>query len=119
MAPKLILQPMIENAIVHGIERQSGFCHLSVEAALQGEELVLTVRDDGAGIDPDTLSRLRARLADENRASADDTHIGILNVDSRIKLQYGKEYGVTLASALGKGTVVTLRRPAHREAENA
>ena len=116
LVPKLILQPMIENAIVHGIEEQDGFCHLSVEAALNEQTLLLTVRDDGAVIDPDTLAELNAQLKRCDRASADGTHIGILNVDSRIKLQYGKEYGVTLESELGHGTVVTLRLPARKEA---
>ncbi len=114
LVPKMVLQPIIENAIVHGIEQQSGFCHLMVGAHRDGATLCLTVRDDGAGIPEETLSALAGKLrADERRAGsdADSAHIGILNVDSRIKLLYGAGFGITLQSRVGEGTLVTITLP--------
>ncbi|MDD3410613.1 MAG: sensor histidine kinase [Eubacteriales bacterium] len=118
LVPKLILQPMIENAVVHGIEQQSGFCHLRVSAASDGRLLRLTVADDGAGIDAETLRELQQSLS--GGARTDETkHIGILNVDSRIKLQYGREYGVSLESVQGEGTTVTITLPVQKEEQSA
>ncbi len=113
LVPKMVLQPIIENAIVHGIEQQSGFCHLMVGAHREGRTLCLTVRDDGAGIPEETLGELAEKLRAEERRSgdADTAHIGILNVDSRIKLLYGPTYGITLASRVGEGTLVTITLP--------
>ncbi len=119
LVPKLILQPLIENAVVHGIEQQSGFCHLCVRAQSDGEVLRLIVTDDGAGIDPDTLHELNVRLHSSERApDGGSSHIGILNVDSRIKLQYGRVYGVSLESVRGEGTTVTITLPVQKEASH-
>ncbi|MDD3334930.1 MAG: histidine kinase [Eubacteriales bacterium] len=119
LVPKLILQPMIENAIVHGIEQHDGFCHLTVETKLEEQTLVLKVIDDGVGMSPEVLTELNGRLKrtlDPAQDAEGTGHIGILNVDSRLKLQYGPAYGVTLNSTLGKGTTVELRLPALKEA---
>ncbi|MEG0741388.1 MAG: sensor histidine kinase [Clostridia bacterium] len=114
LVPKMILQPMIENAIVHGIEQQDGFCHLNVGARREGERLLLTVQDDGVGIPNQQLAELRERLSAPKRALDEQrsaSHIGILNVDSRIKLLYGQTYGISLTSIQGKGTEVTITLP--------
>ncbi|MEG0766498.1 MAG: sensor histidine kinase, partial [Clostridia bacterium] len=115
MVPKMILQPLIENAIVHGIESQDRFCHLRVGAALAQDALCLTVTDDGAGMSEHTLLSIRARLQDDASAVQDSSHNGLFNVDRRIKLLYGRLYGITLASVQDHGTTVTITLPMPKE----
>ncbi|MDD4851198.1 MAG: sensor histidine kinase, partial [Gemmiger sp.] len=120
MVPKLILQPLIENAIVHGIEQQQAFCQLTLSARHLDGCLVLTVEDDGAGIPADTLAELQEKLQVSVHAASrvgNTAHIGVVNVDSRIKLMYGEEYGIQMDSLLGKGTKVTLRLPIRKGAD--
>lgn len=114
MVPKLILQPLIENAIVHGIEQQQQFCTLTVSAHHIRDMLVLTVQDNGAGIAPARLAALQTKLAESVHSAArvgNTSHIGVVNVDSRIKLMYGAPYGIQIDSELGKGTKVTIKLP--------
>ncbi|MFD0870765.1 MULTISPECIES: cache domain-containing sensor histidine kinase [Paenibacillus] len=103
---KLILQPFIENALEHA------WCgdriHIRIVAAKEGEHLLFRVIDDGVGISP---QRVRDIFDGRDHVNAG---YGIRNVDQRIKLHYGPEYGVTIDSRLGIGTSVTIRIPAKR-----
>ncbi|KAI7247645.1 hypothetical protein KC345_g11942, partial [Hortaea werneckii] len=124
---KLVLQPMVENAIYHGIKERRGPGHLSIEVVERENELYLTVRDDGAGIAPERLSMLKQRLeavgkqerehADTEAPLPDSTGsgYGILNVQARIRLTYGEPYGIMIESEPGAGTVVTIRHPVVRD----
>lgn len=105
------LQPLVENAIIHGLEKQVGPGLLEVCAELSGSQLLITVRDNGAGMAPEELAALRQRLADHTDAD-DDNHIGLVNVQERIHLYFGAQYGMTIDSTLGAGTTVTIRLPA-------
>lgn len=110
---KLILQPIVENAVYHGLEPKLSAGTLYLSARLEENDLLLCVYDDGVGIPPDTLSRLRQAL----RASGQerpDAHVGLWNVHHRIRLYYGEPYGLTIESTPGKGTKVTARFPAVR-----
>ena len=100
--PRLILQPIGENAFVHGLEQQVGPGSLSITGMVQAEELVLTVADDGVGFNP-------ADLDDSG------THVGLANVDRRLRLLYGEKYGVEIKSAPGNGCTVILRMPVKTE----
>lgn len=106
---KMLLQPMIENAIVHGLEKKCGPGSLFIGARKEGEKLILTVKDDGIGIAPDRLSEIRKDLMSEQIDIS--KHVGILNTNARIRLQYGKEYGITLESRENDGTTVTMILP--------
>ncbi len=101
LLPSLILQPIVENAVEHGLERKEGNGTLSVSARREGDDVVLTVTDDGVGIAPEVEQAL-------NAARADGSHIGYLNVRRRIELYYGQGYGAQI-HALAQGTQVTLR----------
>ncbi|QUL57450.1 sensor histidine kinase [Paenibacillus tritici] len=126
---KLLLQPMVENAIYHGIKERRGPGHLSIEVVERGNELYLTVRDDGAGMAADRLRELRYRLeavgGEEPEPSEPEMPVtgsagsgyGILNVQARIRLTYGEPYGISMESEPGKGTVVTVRHPVVRDPE--
>lgn len=96
--PKLILQPIVENAIYHGIRPKDGAGLITIRAGLIEGNIVLTVTDDGVGFDQD-------------KQPDDDKHrsgVGLKNVDQRIKLYYGDEYGITIESNEKSGTKVTL-----------
>jgi two-component system sensor histidine kinase YesM len=110
---RLILQPLVENAIYHGIKERRGHGQLRVEAGIEerdgARDLVLSVRDDGVGMDEATLARLRASL-DEGAAPYLGGY-GIRNVHERIRLTFGSPYGLSFSSVSGEGTEVKARHP--------
>ncbi|TYP74805.1 sensor histidine kinase [Paenibacillus methanolicus] len=105
------LQPIIENAIVHGLERRSGSGRLTVETEVEGTLMRIIVRDDGAGMSEERLAAIRSRLAAPSD-TLDMDHIGIKNVHDRIRYYFGERYGVDVHSAAGEGTRVVIRVPA-------
>ena len=110
MVPPLILQPLVENAIFHGLEAKNEAGTVIIESALQVDNLLLTITDDGAGMDEETLERVRVGC---RRSVVKNAHsIGMSNVHNRIRLNYGEGYGLSLESAHGIGTTITLLMPA-------
>lgn len=109
---KLILQPLVENAIYHGIKMKKEPGRIMIRAELQQEALVFTVADNGLGLPPSELARINEALSD---CSTERIGYGLFNVNERIRLSYGKGYGLSLRSALGQGTVVEVRHPIIRE----
>lgn len=110
MVPPLILQPLVENAIFHGLEAKSEGGTVIIESAMQGEHLLLTITDDGAGMDGETLEQVHKNCREN--VVKDGRSIGMSNVHNRIRLNYGDGYGLKLESARGIGTTVTLLLPA-------
>ncbi|MDP1509870.1 sensor histidine kinase [Paenibacillus sp. CMAA1739] len=118
---KLMLQPVVENAIYHGIKARRGPGTICVEAKAEDDKLLLTVRDDGAGMTAERLRELREWLerpleAMEGRQKqkgvrANGRSYGMLNVQARIRLSFGEEYGIALDSKEGAGTCVTITHP--------
>ena len=113
---KLILQPFVENAILHGLSAQTSGIHITVAAEREGADLLFTVADDGVGIAEERLRQLTGRAHKGNgemvgHESAAEGGYGVVNVDNRIRTYFGEPYGVSIASAPGEGTVVTLRLP--------
>jgi two-component system sensor histidine kinase YesM len=105
---KLLLQPIVENAILHGINgKKDGPGRIRVTGVRQGEDLLLGVSDNGLGMDAETL----LRLSDENGSRKINSGFGLRNVRERIRLIYGDPYGVTIESALGIGTRIVVRIP--------
>ena len=99
--PSLLLQPVVENAVKHGLEPKPGPGSIRITARQEQEDVVITVQDDGVGISPDEETRL-------NASAPNDAHIGYLNVRRRIELNYGPGYS-TQIKRLPQGTLVTLR----------
>lgn len=108
---KLIVQPLVENALVHGIEPSVDKGHIAVSARLDGQDVVIEVSDDGLGMSGERLSAVRAGVA----ASTKGSGVGIKNVQERIKLYFGEAYGLSYESELEEGTRVTVRFPAVTE----
>lgn len=106
---KLTLQPLVENAIFHGIEPTGECGTITLSGRLEGDELILTVADDGAGIPPEKLATLLTAHHKKNRSSLNG--MGVANVHQRLQLTYGKSYGLTVESELGKYTRVNVHIP--------
>ncbi|WP_336785536.1 sensor histidine kinase [Paenibacillus sp. MMO-177] len=102
---KMVLQPIVENAIRHGIEAQGGNGRVAIVIDHEGDELIYRVSDDGAGTD-ETI--IQARLRD---AVSEETGLGLRNIHDRIRLNYGSRFGVEFHSELHRGTTVTVRQP--------
>ncbi len=110
--PSLILQPLVENAIRHGLERRSGSSLLQIVAADAGHEAVVTVEDDGAGADPQHLNDILA-----GRRPSDS--VGLRNVDERLRATFGSDHGLTIETGVGAGTKVTMHLPKYSAAVSA
>ena len=106
---KLTLQPLVENAIFHGIEPTGENGTITVTGREEGGDLVLCVTDDGAGIPPDVLPTLLSEERPRSHASLNG--IGVCNVHKRLQMLYGEAYGLTIESEPGVGTCVTVRVP--------
>ena len=106
---KLTLQPLVENAIFHGIEPTGENGTITVTGREEDNDLVLCVTDDGAGIPPDVLPTLLSEERPRSHASLNG--IGVCNVHKRLQMLYGDAYGLTIESEPGAGTCVTVRVP--------
>lgn len=105
----MLLQPIVENAILHGIENKMGQGSVSVRLELAEGRIRLTVADDGIGIEPGKLAQLKQAV--QQHEEEPGQRIGIRNVNQRIKLHYGKDYGMEIHSTPGDGTVVHILLP--------
>lgn len=108
---KLILQPLVENAIYHGIKQKRGKGFVRVSGQRQEDRLILTVEDNGAGMSPEKCSQLNAALSRPD-AKAYGHGYGIFNVNDRIRLSYGSDYGLHYQINASGGITVTLCCPA-------
>ncbi|MEW1549929.1 histidine kinase [Streptomyces tsukubensis] len=106
--PFLCLQPLVENAVKHGLEDTTGERRITIAARDAGAEAVVTVEDDGVGMDP---AELRGILAGERPASSG---IGLSNVDERLRQVYGDGHGLVIETGVGAGMKVTVRIPKYR-----
>jgi two-component system LytT family sensor kinase len=101
--PYLCLQPLVENAVRHGLAGKTGVGMVTIEARDTGAHCVITVEDDGVGMDPAALGQA---------ASDDDAaHVGLTNVDERLRSVFGDEFGLVVETAPGAGTKVSVRVP--------
>ncbi|MCD9025875.1 sensor histidine kinase [Cohnella silvisoli] len=109
---KLVLQPLVENAIYHGIEPSADEGFITISARVLEGKLCLQVKDDGLGISPDKLKDL---LTDPPAQHEGGTGIGLRNVHERIRLNYGEEYGLQIESEREEGTTVSVWLPCLQE----
>ncbi|RPK88061.1 histidine kinase [Streptomyces sp. ADI98-10] len=106
--PFLCLQPLVENAVKHGLEGAVTRSRITISALDAGSEAEVVIEDDGTGMDPE---RLRQILRGEGGAS---TGIGLLNVDERLRQVYGDDYGLVIETGVGAGMKITVRLPKYR-----
>lgn len=106
---KICLQPIIENAVYHGIKPKGTGGLLRIRGEINGDDIVFTVSDNGVGMEQVLVTEINQKLND--RSSQAEDHIGIYNVNQRIKIVFGKEYGVIIESRKNLGTSVIIRIP--------
>ena len=112
--PKLILQPLVENAIYHGVKAKRGGGTITITGVPEGENLVFTVQDDGAGMPQEKVEELNRRMS-ERSVLDEKKSFGLFYIRERIQLCYGKGYGVHVESTLGEGTRVTITLPLYQK----
>lgn len=105
-----LLQPIVENSVIHGFSTKKKGGKINVNVLLRNGELVISVSDNGCGIAPEKLEEMNSALS-SYRETVSSSHIGIHNVNNRIKLHYGEEYGLYFESILGQGTTATIKIP--------
>ncbi len=111
--PKLILQPLVENAIYHGVKAKRGGT-ITITGVPEGENLVFTVQDNGAGMPQEKVEELNRRMS-ERSVLDEKKSFGLFYIRERIQLCYGKGYGVHVESTLGEGTRVTITLPLYQK----
>ncbi len=111
---KLVIQPLVENSVVHGIEATSKKSLIRISAAVDIGDLIITIEDTGVGMDEEELRKVQQSLYDtshENSVKSSTGGIALQNVHSRIKLYYSEKYGMSIHSKKNRGTKVTLVFP--------
>lgn len=108
----LTLQPFVENAFVHGLEEKACDARLVIHVYKKKDDIFIEIRDNGKGMDYYELGHLRKIMKDEQ---GDDNHIGVRNVNQRIRLLFGGEYGVEVDSEKNVGTKVVIHIPYQTE----
>ncbi|GAA1456184.1 GAF domain-containing sensor histidine kinase [Williamsia maris] len=115
--PFLALQPLVENAVRHGISSKPNGGTVTIIAADEGTDCVISVEDDGIGMDPELLRSgdLDAITSGASGPSAsENAHVGLANVDDRLRAAFGNDYGLVVETAPGAGTKVSMRVPKFR-----
>jgi two-component system, LytTR family, sensor kinase len=110
--PFLSLQPLVENAVRHGLEAKEGPGHISITADDAGAFAQVTIEDDGVGMDPEQLQSMLA-------GHSDGEHVGLRNVDARLRQVYGNGHGLVIETAPGEGTLITMRVPKSQPGHDA
>ncbi|MGG4342956.1 sensor histidine kinase [Paenibacillus lautus] len=114
--PKMILQPIVENAVYHGLERMDQGGRLQITGSVDAHgEVCFQIMDTGKGMEPEQLASLQAKLGMASPEPAPDgqpaTSIGLSNIHNRLRLLFGEGYGIAIQSQFGHGTTVTVRIP--------
>lgn len=115
LVPKLILQPIVENAMIHGLEKKIGKGYLSINLFIKSDDLYIQILDDGIGMDENKVQSLIEGTHTSLDGQSSGTGNGVFNVQNRIRLIYGADYGVRIESTLNVGTLFELILPTHRE----
>lgn len=107
--PKITIQPLVENALYHGIKNKRGMGHISIRGEAGEKDFTITVTDDGLGIDETRLRQVQSGI--QNKVLTGKDFYGLYNVCERIRLNFGEEYGIFIESVYGEGTSVRVILP--------
>ncbi|BBH21913.1 histidine kinase [Paenibacillus baekrokdamisoli] len=111
---KLILQPILENSIIHGVRMKTSKSIIRIKAELIGDHMRLTVTDTGVGMEKPRRQEVVAKLASEIEGGR---HIGLLNTHKRLTIRYGEQYGIKILSKKGLGTSISMTFPVQKQME--
>ena len=109
--PKLLIQPLVENALKHGLEMKRGKGRIVIKGFQTEDTLFISVKDDGVGMSLADIDILNRRMAAENQAEligGSSTNVGLVNINDRVKMLYGSKYGIIVRSIQNVGTEVTV-----------
>jgi two-component system sensor histidine kinase YesM len=109
--PQFILQPVVENAFEHGLQKKKGEWQVTVKGMKQRRGTLIVVEDNGVGMGAEKLQALRKKLRNEKDTVRSRTSIGLRNVHARLQLQFGQRYGIKVFSTEGRGTRVAVVLP--------
>ncbi len=114
--PKMSLQPIVENAIYHGIEQMAEDTNIYIKGIVEGDDCIIEITDAGRGMTEEEVERLRKKIAGEIETSGGSGNgIGLKNVQDRISMSFGKGYGISIASMLGCYTKIMVRIPLKKQ----
>lgn len=110
--PKLSIQPIVENALIHGLKNKKGEKNISIHAKPVGNDVAIEIFDNGVGMNPNSLNELLTK--DDLKTVKSGDSIGLTNINARIKMLFGEKYGISIQSEIGCGTTVVLMIPSQR-----
>ncbi|MDQ0192129.1 sensor histidine kinase [Paenibacillus wynnii] len=113
MIPPLIIQPLVENSVIHGLENRIPGGIIRVDVQVEEDHVKIQVTDNGEGMSEDSIAELYRML--ENRNDEGNQHIGLKNIHSRLQLTYGPDFGLTIVSKIGFGTQISFVIPLRSE----
>lgn len=119
--PKMTLQPLVENAIYHGLEPKKGAGSLTIRARLRNGMLIIVVQDDGVGMSAEDLEQLRLTLSSPESAidlASQKQSVGIVNIAQRVRMFARDNSSVDVSSKPGQGTIISIRLPARMQLPN-
>lgn len=111
--PKITIQPLVENALYHGIKNKRGLGKITVTGELRENDFIICVADNGMGITEERLEQVMHSI--NHREDSEKQSFGLYNVNERIRLDFGVEYGISISSKYKEGTQVTVRLPLQEE----
>ena len=115
--PRMLIQPIVENAIIHGLAGEKG--KVMVYAVSDEETVTITVVDDGKGMDEETLRTLIERIYSDDQSESDVIeHVALRNIQKRIRMVCGTGYGISIESSVGAGTTVSVKLPIENDASH-
>lgn len=109
LIPKITIQPLVENALYHGIKNKRGSGEIKITGKIEAEFFLLKIEDNGIGISEERLAEVRAGIT--HKVSTGRDIYGLYNVNERIRLNFGEQYGISIESVYGEHTTVTIRLP--------
>ncbi|MCR5277993.1 MAG: histidine kinase [Lachnospiraceae bacterium] len=113
LVPRMLLQPIVENAVTHGLAGSKG--KISISAQVAGEDLFIKISDNGKGMSREKLKEVKKTITDADSLEINEPkelrHISLQNIERRIKTESGDKYGIDIGSELGRGTEVTVHLP--------
>lgn len=107
--PKITIQPLVENALYHGIKNKRGFGEIDITGWEEQDYFVLQIKDNGIGITPERLKQIQDKM--QHKVSSGEEIYGLYNVNERISLNFGEIYGISIESVYGEYTIVSIKLP--------
>lgn len=111
----LLIQPIVENAIYHGIEKKAEANYIGINIYKKKDEILIEIKDNGMGMEKEQLDLIQQRLQLNGTEEMQQSYSALVNIQQRIKLHYGKQYGIQIDSRYEKGTMVRIILPQNRE----